>query len=104
MDCLQASGVRAGAVLKAPDALADPQYQAPRDLWTTPTIPEGGEFKHPGVSFKSSGPLTSLGRRAPLYAEHSDWAIRRPAWAIHLLPQRAFTVRVSLPWSPVVRK
>ena len=71
---LQESGVRAGAVMKAPEALADPQFKA-RGFVDRTHHPEGGDFKHPGVSFKSSGQLTSLGRRAPLFAEHSDWAI-----------------------------
>lgn len=74
MYCLQASGVRAGAVLKAPETLTDPQYEA-RGFVDHTHHPEGGDFKHPGVSFRSSGPITSLGRRAPLFAEHSDWAI-----------------------------
>ena len=74
MHRLQAAGVRAGAVLKAPETLADPQYQD-RGFVDYTHHPEGGEFKHPGVSFKSSAPMTWLGRRAPLFAEHSDWAI-----------------------------
>ena len=74
MHHLQRSGVRAGAVLKAPEALADPHYKA-RGFVDHTHHPEDGDFKHPGVSFRSTGPLTSLGRRAPLFAEHSDWAI-----------------------------
>ena len=47
MHHLQASGVRAGAVLKAPEALADPQFLA-RGFVDHTHHPEGGEFKHPG--------------------------------------------------------
>ena len=74
MHHLQAAGVRAGAVLKSTDALADPQYQA-RGFIDHTHHPEAGDFKHPGVSFKSSPPLSDLGRRAPLFAEHSDWVL-----------------------------
>ena len=74
MHHLQAAGIRAGAVLKSTEALADPQYQA-RGFIDHTHHPEAGDFKHPGVSFKSSAPLADLGRRAPLFAEHSDWVL-----------------------------
>ena len=74
MHHLQAAGVRAGAVLKSTEALVDPQYQA-RGFIDHTHHPEAGNFKHPGVSFKSSAPLADLGRRAPLFAEHSDWVL-----------------------------
>ena len=102
MHHLQAFGVRAGAVLKAPETLADPHYEA-RVFVDHTNHPEGGDYKHPGVSFKSSGPLTILGRRAPLFAEHSDWAIGE------LLGHSSSDVDVLhaegvAPLDPVVRK
>ena len=51
-----------------------PQYQA-RGFIDHTHHPEAGDFKHPGVSFKSSGTLADLGRRAPLFAEHSEWVL-----------------------------
>ena len=74
MHQLQAAGVSAGAVMKSTEIEPDPQFQA-RGFLDYTTHPEAGDFKHPGVSFKSRSPLTALGRRAPLYAEHSDWAL-----------------------------
>ena len=102
MHRLQASGLRAGAVLKAPETLADPHYQA-RGFIDHTHHPEGGDFNHPGVSFKSSGPLTSLGRRAPLFAEHSNWAIGE---LLGHPPSTAQTLHNEgvAPLAPVVRK
>lgn len=102
MHCLQASGVRAGAVLKAPEALADPQYKA-RGFVDHTHHPEGGEFKHPGLSFKSSAAMTSLGRRAPLFAEHSDWAITELLGHLSSTAETLHTEGVA-PLVPVARK
>ncbi len=102
MHRLQAHGVRAAAVLKAPEALADPQYRA-RGFIDSTRHPEAGDFKHPGVSFKTSAPLVSLGRRAPLFAEHSDWVIGD---LLGLPPGTAGGLHAEgvAPLAPVVRK
>ena len=102
MHHLQAAGIRAGAVLKSTEALADPQYQA-RGFIDHTHHPEAGDFKHPGVSFKSSGTLAELGRRAPLFAEHSDWVLDD---LLGVPPEVAETLHTEgvAPLVPVTRK
>ncbi len=102
MHLLQAAGVRAGAVLKSTEVLTDPQYQA-RGFIDHTHHPEGGDFKHPGVSFKSSGNLTSLGRRAPLFAEHSNW-ILDDLLGVPFEAAKSLHAEGVAPLTPVVRK
>ncbi|MFQ5872527.1 MAG: CaiB/BaiF CoA transferase family protein [Dehalococcoidia bacterium] len=75
MHTLQAEGVKAGVVMKAPDILADPQYAA-RDFVDHTLHPDGGAYKHPGLPWKFSSASTKTGYRAPLFAEHSGWILR----------------------------
>ena len=71
---LQSHGVKAGAVLKAPEILDDPQFRSRQYIDRT-EHPDAGAHSHPGLPFKLSRAETSMGRRAPMYAEHSDWVL-----------------------------
>jgi benzylsuccinate CoA-transferase BbsF subunit len=74
MHALQRHGVKAGAVLKPPEALEDPHYRE-RGFIDRTEHPEAGSYVHPGLPWKTSGGPHDLGRRAPLFAEHSDWVL-----------------------------
>ncbi|MDP7532628.1 MAG: CoA transferase, partial [SAR202 cluster bacterium] len=54
--------------------LDDPQFKARRYLDKT-EHPDAGAHTHPGLPFKLSKAEVSMGRRAPMYAEHSDWVL-----------------------------
>ena len=75
MQRLQSCGVKAGAVLKAPEILEDPHYSA-RGFIDVTEHPDGGAYRHPGLSWKFSSAPTALGQRAPMFAEHSDWVLK----------------------------
>ena len=75
MHALQARGIKAGAVMRAPDILADPHYAA-RDFIDRTNHPDGGRYKHPGLPWKYSSAPTGMGLRAPLFAEHSNWVLQ----------------------------
>ena len=74
MDILQSNGVKAGAVLKAPEILDDPHYRE-RGYIDHTEHPEAGSLKHPGLPWRSSRASHNLGQRAPLFPEHSDWVL-----------------------------
>ncbi|UCG83612.1 MAG: CoA transferase [Dehalococcoidia bacterium] len=71
MDTLQAAGVAAGVVQRAPDTLADPQLQ-----WLGATVEldhaVAGRRLYPGIPFKMSGASPVPSRSAPLLGEHTD--------------------------------
>jgi len=71
MDTLQAAGVAAGVVQRAPDTLADPQLQ-----WLGAIVEldhsVAGRRLYPGVPFKMSGVPNFESRRAPLLGEHTE--------------------------------
>ncbi len=75
MNTLQDHGIKAGAVLKAPEILSDPHYGARKFIDQT-EHPEAGTHNHPGLPFKLSKSGSNQGQRAPMFAEHSDWIIR----------------------------
>ena len=70
MDRLQKAGVPAGAVMKGPDLLADPQLEA-RGSFLAQDRPGLGVKHYPNqpYRFRNAGPL--LNERAPLLGEHS---------------------------------
>ena len=74
MHTLQSHGIKAGAVMKAPEILSDPHYNE-RGFIDQTQHPDAGEHKHPGLPIKFSKSETNLGRRAPMFAEHSDWVL-----------------------------
>jgi len=71
MEKLQAVGVAAGVVQRAPDTLADPQLE-----WLGAVVeldhPVAGKRLYPGVPFKMSGVEGFRSIRAPLLGEHTD--------------------------------
>ncbi len=71
METLQAAGVAAGVVQRAPDTLADPQLQ-----WLGAIVeldhPVTGKRLYPGVPFRMSGASPFPSIRAPLLGEHTD--------------------------------
>jgi crotonobetainyl-CoA:carnitine CoA-transferase CaiB-like acyl-CoA transferase len=71
MDKLQAAGVAAGVVQRAPDTLADPQLQ-----WLGAIVEldhsVAGSRLYPGIPFKMSGASPVPSRSAPLLGEHTD--------------------------------
>ena len=75
MDSLQRHGVKAGAVLKAPEILEDPHWKERGYIHST-EHPEAGSYKHPGLPWGNYRPPGNLGQRAPLYAEHNEWVLR----------------------------
>jgi formyl-CoA transferase len=74
MNTLQDHGIKAGAVLKAPEILSDPHYGARKFIDQT-EHPDAGTHNHPGLPFKLSKSGTNQGQRAPMFAEHSDWIV-----------------------------
>ncbi|MBI4338260.1 MAG: CoA transferase [Chloroflexi bacterium] len=74
MEVLQGHGVKAGAVLKAPEILENPHWRE-RGFVDRTEHPEAGSYKHPGLPWKSSRSPANLGQRAPLYAEHREWVL-----------------------------
>ena len=74
MSALQRNGVKAGAVLKAPEILEDPHWSQSGFIDRT-EHPEVGSYRHPGLPWRFSKAKCIGGQRAPLYAEHSDWVL-----------------------------
>lgn len=71
MKALQASGVRAGAVLSVPELLNDPQM-IERGFFKTLAHPEAGAHLHPGVAWRLSDSPGSVDRAAPRFAQDND--------------------------------
>jgi benzylsuccinate CoA-transferase BbsF subunit len=71
METLQAAGVAAGVVQRAPDALADPQLK-----WEGAIIeldhPVSGKRLYPGIPFKMSGVTFPQSTPAPMLGQHTD--------------------------------
>jgi benzylsuccinate CoA-transferase BbsF subunit len=71
MEVLQAAGVAAGVVQRAPDTLADPQLK-----WLGSTVeldhPVSGKRLYPGVPFKMSGAQPVQSTAAPLLGQHTE--------------------------------
>ena len=71
MERLQAAGVAAGVVQRAPDTLADPQLE-----WMGAIIeldhPVAGRRLYPGTPFKMSGVEGFRSTPAPMLGEHTD--------------------------------
>lgn len=71
MDMLQAAGVPAGVVQRAPDTLADPQLEWQGAI-TELDHPVAGKRLYPGTPFKMSAAQGFRSTRAPLLGEHTD--------------------------------
>ena len=71
MIALQSSGVKAGKVAKASDLIDDP-HLIERKYLDKIAHPDAGLSTNPGLPFKFSNLETNLGRRAPLYSEHTE--------------------------------
>ncbi|MBN2098682.1 MAG: CoA transferase [Dehalococcoidia bacterium] len=71
MEVLQAAGVAAGVVQRAPDALADPQLK-----WLGSMVeldhPVSGKRLYPGVPFRMSGAPPVRSMAAPLLGQHTE--------------------------------
>lgn len=71
MEVLQAAGVTAGVVQRAPDTLADPQLR-----WLGSTVeldhPVSGKRLYPGVPFRMSGVSPVQSTPAPLLGQHTE--------------------------------
>ncbi|MDM7998720.1 MAG: CoA transferase [Dehalococcoidia bacterium] len=71
MEVLQAGGVAAGVVQRAPDALADPQLK-----WLGSMVeldhPVSGRRLYPGVPFRMSGAPPMPSTAAPLLGQHTE--------------------------------
>jgi len=67
---LQAQGVPAGKVAKAPDVMADP-HLASRNAWETFDQPDVGEFTAPITPVDLSATPLRRPTRAPLFGEHN---------------------------------
>jgi benzylsuccinate CoA-transferase BbsF subunit len=71
MDTLQAMGVAAGVVQRAPDTLADPQLK-----WDCAIVeldhPVAGPRLYPGVPFKMSGAEIRGSTAAPMLGQHTE--------------------------------
>ena len=61
-------------VRKAPDILGDPHYES-REFIDQTEHPDAGTHRHPGLPFKFSKSARNLGRRAPMFAEHTNWIL-----------------------------
>ena len=70
MPLLQGAGVRAGAVLSAPELLADPHLAA-RGFFQTISHPEAGRYPVPGMHFKLSGTPGAIRTPAPVLGQHN---------------------------------
>jgi benzylsuccinate CoA-transferase BbsF subunit len=71
MDMLQAEGVPAGVVQRAPDTLADPQLEWQGAI-TELDHPVAGKRLYPGTPFKMSATQGFRSTRAPLLGEHTN--------------------------------
>ena len=71
-ELLQAAGVPAGAVLKAPEMFDDPQFTA-RGYFPEVSHPEAGAFPTLGVYAKLSKTPGYITRGAPLLGEHNEY-------------------------------
>ena len=71
MEVLQAAGVAAGVVQRAPDALDDPQLK-----WLGSMVefdhPVSGKRLYPGVPFRMSGAPPNQSTAAPLLGQHTE--------------------------------
>jgi benzylsuccinate CoA-transferase BbsF subunit len=71
METLQAAGVPAGVVHRAPDTLADPQLK-----WLNSTVeldhPVSGKRLYPNIPFKLSGASPAHSTAAPLLGQHTE--------------------------------
>jgi benzylsuccinate CoA-transferase BbsF subunit len=71
MEVMQAAGVAAGVVQRAPDALADPQLK-----WLGSMVelehPVSGKRVYPGVPFRMSGAPPVQSTAAPLLGQHTE--------------------------------
>ncbi|MDP6452372.1 MAG: CoA transferase [SAR202 cluster bacterium] len=74
MTHLQKHGVKAGAVLKSPDVLSDPHFKDRKFIDET-DHQDAGTNHHPGLPFRLSRSERRMGSPAPMFAEHSDWAL-----------------------------
>jgi crotonobetainyl-CoA:carnitine CoA-transferase CaiB-like acyl-CoA transferase len=74
MHKLQGHGVKAGAVLKSPDVLSDPHFKS-RGFIDETDHEDAGTNHHPGLPFRLSRSERRMGVAAPMFAEHSDWAL-----------------------------
>ena len=74
MHKLQGHGVKAGAVLKSPDVLSDPHFKS-RGFIDETDHEDAGTNHHPGLPFRLSRSELRMGVAAPMFAEHSDWAL-----------------------------
>lgn len=71
MEALQAAGVPAGIVQRAPDSLADPQLKA-RGAVVELDHPVAGKRLYPGIPYRLSGMSAPQSVRAPLLGEHTE--------------------------------
>jgi crotonobetainyl-CoA:carnitine CoA-transferase CaiB-like acyl-CoA transferase len=71
MDKLQAAGVAAGVVQRAPDTLADPQLEFMGSIVELDHSVAGKRL-YPAVPFKMSGASTFKSKQTPLLGEHTD--------------------------------
>jgi crotonobetainyl-CoA:carnitine CoA-transferase CaiB-like acyl-CoA transferase len=71
MEILQAAGVPAGVVQRAPDTLEDPQLKA-RNAVVEVTHPVVGKKLYPGVPFRFTNRTLPPSRPAPLLGQHTD--------------------------------
>lgn len=71
MEILQAAGVPAGIVQRAPDSIADPQLKA-RGAVVELDHPVAGKRLYPGIPYRLSGASRPQSVRAPLLGEHTE--------------------------------
>ncbi len=76
METLQAAGVPAGIVQRAPDSLADPQLKA-RGAVVELDHPVAGKRLYPGIPYRLSGISALRSVRAPLLGEHTEEICRK---------------------------
>ena len=74
MEILQNKGIKSGAVLKSPDVLSDPHFQARKFIDET-DHQDAGTARHPGLPFIMSKSENKMGVPAPMFAEHTDWVL-----------------------------
>jgi crotonobetainyl-CoA:carnitine CoA-transferase CaiB-like acyl-CoA transferase len=75
MQTLQRAGVPAGAVLNAPELLADPQL-AHRGFFADVSLPDGAPLRMAGVPFTFDGQRRQAWQAAPTRGEHNRQVLR----------------------------